>query len=182
MTIPNLITTTRLPLHLFTVILLYIHPLSSFLAYLINIALDKADGIYARKHNQITDFGKYYDIAVDRTIQTTILLLLIVYSSSNSIHFYFFLLILTRDFLLTGIRQFAAAKSVFLKGSIYGKSKAAFEMTAIYLLFLQIILPDIYSNILSNLTTISLFLTVAVGILSLYKYIKNNYKLLSQNW
>jgi CDP-diacylglycerol--glycerol-3-phosphate 3-phosphatidyltransferase len=182
MTIPNIITTTRLPLHLLTAILLYIHPLSSLLTYLLNIALDKADGIYSRKYHQTTDFGKYYDIAVDRAIQTTMLVLLIQYNTSPPLYLYLFLLILTRDFLLTGIRQFAAEKNLFLKGSIYGKSKAAFEMTSIYLLFLQIFLPAPYHAILSNIITSSLLLTVVVGFLSLYKYLKNNYKLLSQNW
>lgn len=182
MTIPNVITTSRLPLHLLTAILLYIHPLSSLLTYLFNIALDKADGIYSRKYHQTTDFGKYYDIAVDRTIQTTMLLLLIHYTGTSSLYIYLFLLILTRDFLLTGIRQFAAEKNLFLKGSIYGKSKAAFEMIAIYLLFLQILLPLPDQTILSNIITSSLLLTVVVGFLSLYKYLKNNYKLLSQNW
>lgn len=181
MTLPNQITTIRLPLHILTVALMLINTIQCTLLaltlYIINIGLDKADGIIARKRKLETDFGKFYDIAVDRTIQISVLL--VINHLLNGQLLIPTLLIISRDFVLTGIRQFAAEKQIFLKGSIYGKTKATFEMIAIYLGFVALIFPQ---SLVIQSTTLSLYLAVFVGWYSIYLYIKNNYKVMHKHW
>lgn len=180
MTTPNIITTLRLPLQAITLFLLLIHnSLTSYalILYSINILLDKVDGILARKNNQVTDFGKYYDIATDRAIQiTTLLTINHILQGSLIIPI---ILIISRDFLLTGIRQFSANKNLFLKGSKFGKTKAIFEMLGIYSGLIYLLSP---SQIILNLNITTLYLASAIGFFSLYKYIKDNYSLIKNNW
>ena len=149
--------------------------------YLLNIYLDKLDGNLARKAKLQTQFGQYWDIAVDRYVQIS--MLLVIGLNIDNFSYFGLLLILARDFLLSGIRQFCAQKNIFLKGRVWGKIKATLEMLAIFygfgmLLGINIISDALTIGILNSL----IYMAVFFGFLSFYFYYQDNKKVFKENW
>ena len=137
MNLPNKLTVARLILTFLFVGLLTIEdlPLAKTLALLVFViaaVTDFLDGHIARKHGLITNFGKLMDPLADKVLMCAGFVLL---TEHGLIPAWIVILILTREFLVTGLRLLASAEGVVLAAENLGNYKTTAQIvTVIYFL------------------------------------------------
>jgi CDP-diacylglycerol--glycerol-3-phosphate 3-phosphatidyltransferase len=95
---------------------------------------DYFDGEIARRYNLVTDFGKLMDPLADKVLMAAAFICLI---PVHAIPAWAAIVIISREFLITGLRLLAASKGVVLPADKLGKHKTAWQMvTVIYFLLL----------------------------------------------
>ena len=161
MTIPNIITLSRIGLLPVFVVLFYLQPNylegeplawinNSLVAiYVLISSTDFLDGLLARKLNQISDLGTFLDPVADKLMVCTALILLTDYY-----HTWFItipsIIIISREILVSALREWMAeiGKRANISVSWIGKSKTFMQMIAIlFLLFHQPLLIFSYNEI-----------------------------------
>jgi CDP-diacylglycerol--glycerol-3-phosphate 3-phosphatidyltransferase len=95
---------------------------------------DYFDGAIARRRQLVTDFGKLMDPLADKVLMAAAFICLI---PEHAIPAWAAIVIISREFLITGLRLLAASKGVVLPSEKMGKHKTAWQMvTVIYFLVL----------------------------------------------
>jgi CDP-diacylglycerol--glycerol-3-phosphate 3-phosphatidyltransferase len=95
---------------------------------------DYFDGEIARRRNLVSDFGKLMDPVADKVLMAAAFICLI---PEHAIPAWAAIVIISREFLITGLRLLAASKGVVLPSEKLGKHKTAWQMvTVIYFLVL----------------------------------------------
>lgn len=165
---------------------------------------DLFDGKYARKHNLVTDLGKFLDPLADKLLVLT--LLIIIYDQCNYygalyyldtggkeldqlLRWWMVLVILAREFMVTGIRLVSAGKKQVIAASWYGKVKTTLQfVTLIILLAGCAVLENPnngdlvpYEPLYVIFVNILIIATLTVTILSGYDYIVKNIDNLKDN-
>lgn len=99
---------------------------------------DYADGAIARRYNLVTDFGSLMDPLVDKILMATALVCLSVipYNHHPVLPAWVSILIISREFLITGLRQIAVSKGVVLPADRWGKHKTIWQIIAVLYYFL----------------------------------------------
>jgi CDP-diacylglycerol--glycerol-3-phosphate 3-phosphatidyltransferase len=138
MNLPNRLTILRVILIPAFVILLTVEtPLMqalSALTFVIASLTDLMDGWYARRHGQVTDFGKLMDPMADKLLVMSALVLLVAQGRAPWLAA---MVILAREFVISGIRMVATAKGSVIAADKMGKYKTALQMLAIPMLVLS---------------------------------------------
>lgn len=101
---------------------------------------DFLDGRIARKHNLITDFGKFMDPLADKLLVLTALIYLLERGRFQVFGFqlgFVITIILAREFMVTGIRLVAADNQQVIAASKLGKAKTVSQMFAILFLLVN---------------------------------------------
>ncbi|MED4127232.1 CDP-diacylglycerol--glycerol-3-phosphate 3-phosphatidyltransferase [Shouchella miscanthi] len=98
------------------------------LIFIIAAGTDWLDGYYARKLNLITSFGKFIDPLADKLLVTAALIGLV---EIQLIPAWIAIVIISREFIVTGIRLVAAAEGDVIAASNLGKWKTLTQMVAI---------------------------------------------------
>lgn len=137
MNLPNQLTVARLFLSFIFVALLSIEGVdytktAALLVFAIAAITDFLDGHLARKHQLITNFGKLMDPLADKILMCAGFVLL---TWLELIPAWMVVVILSREFLVTGLRLLASAEGVVLAAENLGKYKTIFQIvTIIYFL------------------------------------------------
>ncbi|NLP25997.1 MAG: CDP-diacylglycerol--glycerol-3-phosphate 3-phosphatidyltransferase [Clostridiales bacterium] len=186
MNLPNKLTLLRFCL--VPVFLLFIYlamPLNYMIALIVFIiasATDALDGHIARKHNLITDFGKFLDPLADKVLVISALVVLVDLKIMSAIPL---IIIITREFMVSGLRLVVADEGVVVPAGIWGKLKTAFTMVTIIVALLWLSITNDFAFNMSStgkiidiiiliLIWISTILTVISGLIYLkafWKYI-----------
>jgi len=138
-TLPNLLTSSRLllsPLLAFLFIFDQEIPGARYwtLAIVVLSELtDLFDGYMARKHGQVSDFGKILDPMADSIYRDTIFLSLAVV---HQVSLFLVLPILYRDSIISTLRTVCAYKGIVLAARKSGKMKAIIQATIIIIILL----------------------------------------------
>ncbi len=127
---------------------------------------DFLDGYIARKNNLVTVFGKFIDPLADKLLVMAALLIL---NDSGIVPIWVTIVILSREFIVTGIRLVAMGEGDVIAASNLGKYKTASTMIALVLLLL---LP--YTDILELPGMIILYIGTALTIISGFDYFVKN--------
>ena len=184
--VPNLLTFSRIPIMFGILIFLYA-PFSgastvALVLFAIGAITDWADGYFARKLGLISDFGKLMDALTDKVFIVGIFIILLVQGVLPTWTLPLLLLILSREFLITGLRLVAASSGIVLAAEKSGKYKTVFQIVAASMLLLSIaikkdfsiLLPFLWEEFLRScgvlLFCISTLLTVFSGSQYLIKY------------
>ena len=137
MNLPNKLTVLRMILVPFFVLaLLWPFPHHYLIALIIFGAAsytDHMDGMLARKHNQITDFGKFMDPLADKIL---VISALVCFVSLGLCDVWLVLLIIAREFMVTSIRLVAAGKGSVIAANNWGKAKTVSQIVAICVILL----------------------------------------------
>lgn len=137
MNLPNKLTVLRMILVPFFVLaLLWPFPHHFLIALIIfGVAsyTDHLDGMLARKHNQITDFGKFMDPLADKIL---VISALVCFVSLGLCDVWLVLLIIAREFMVTSIRLVAAGKGSVIAANNWGKAKTVSQIVAICVILL----------------------------------------------
>jgi CDP-diacylglycerol---glycerol-3-phosphate 3-phosphatidyltransferase len=188
MTLPNQLTILRLALTVpFVAALSLRFPGAKLLAFGLFVAssvTDCADGYIARKFNQISDFGKLMDPLVDKIMTMSAFVCLV---SLGSIPAWAVIIILSREFLVTGLRMIAASRGKVLPAERLGKLKTIWQIvTILYCLLLVSILEGfgggLPQQVITSLNAVALSLILFTVVLTLWSgvaYFVKNWDLVS---
>ncbi len=148
--------------------------------FVILAATDGLDGYLARSRNEVTNFGKFVDPLADKILTTAALLVLIELHVLPS---WPVIIILTREFIVAGIRMVAATQNVVIAASWYGKAKTVSQMIAIVLFFIKdsdVIVdssPSLYSTT-NILAWVAMIVALFFTIVSMCEYFSKSRELL----
>ncbi len=139
MNLPNLITLSRIPLTFLIVLLVYCEwHWSATLAFVLFIfcgLTDWLDGYLARKHGIVSSFGIFMDALTDKIFVLGVLVALtdarLIVARSHFVPVLMLLLVLTREFVITGMRLVAALQGVVVAAEKGGKLKTIMQIVAL---------------------------------------------------
>ncbi len=172
MNLPNKITLFRVILVPVFILTMYLFPennLLSFIIFSIAALSDAMDGYIARKHNLVTNFGKFMDPLADKILTMSAFVMLV---ERGAIAAWIIIVVLTREFAITGFRTLASDSGVTIAASNLGKIKTITQMVAIIAYF---VVGE------STLFTILVYAMLIATIVSGYDYIVKNINLLKDN-
>ena len=136
---------------------------------------DMLDGHIARKNNLVTNFGKLMDPLADKLLVMSALICL---SQVGDVPGWMVIVILGREFIITGMRQVAAAQGIVIAAGTTGKIKTITQMIAIPLLILENWPFSLFSFDLP-MDQIFLWIALVMTVVSGTEYIVKNKKLFS---
>ncbi len=93
--------------------------------FLLASATDWLDGYLARKWDQITDFGKLLDPLADKILISACFISLVQHDMAPA---WIVVLIISREFLITGLRSLAASKGIIMAAEKLGKHKTVSQI------------------------------------------------------
>ncbi len=183
MNTPNKLTVLRMILVPFFLLCMVVnfphHYLVALIIFAVASITDYFDGMLARKHNLITNFGKFLDPLADKMLTTSALLGFIAMGDRIQGAMWVAFITLFREFIVSGVRLAAVADGgKVVAANMWGKAKTVSQMAAIIIiLFVEWLaetvdaLPDLTVQTLrwfgTGLLWISAILTVISGVIYL---------------
>ena len=132
--------------------------------FILAAATDFLDGYIARKYNMVTDLGKLLDPIADKVLVCAALFCIVLGSPLNYLVYYLnfdsnaewpvlsnyvwlanlskilltsgAIVIISRELLISAVRQIAASKGVVLQANVFGKVKTVFQDVSLPMLLL----------------------------------------------
>jgi len=136
--IPNILTIGRIIIVPFFVLAFYLPgfygDLTAFGLFVIASFSDFLDGMLARMLGQESKLGELLDPIADKIIVATALILLVMSGTIRHYEVIAAIIILTREILISGLREFLAKGQIKLAVSNLAKLKTFLQMVAISLL------------------------------------------------
>lgn len=178
MNLPNKLTIGRvIAIPVFIVLFLMGNNIAATVIFILAAFTDMLDGKIARKYNLVTNFGKLMDPLADKLLVMSALICLV---EDSRIAGWMVVVILGREFIITGMRQVAAAQGIVIAAGVTGKIKTITQMIAIPLLLLNN-WPFYLLNIGFEIPMDKIFLWIALimTVVSGVEYIVKNRKLFS---
>lgn len=171
MNLPNKLTIMRLAAVPLIIAVYYwsTSPWPCVAVFIIAGLTDWLDGYAARQSNQVTAFGAFLDPVADKLLVVTILILLMT-QYRHILLTVAGIIIISRELLISALREWLARESMsdIASVSVIAKAKTAFQMLALTLL----LAANSESMFLFDLGMFSLFISLALSVLSLIKYVK----------
>lgn len=169
MNLPNKLTVIRIiSTAVMAVFLLLDGPVFAWLSFALFIAAsltDFADGYIARKHNLVTNLGKFMDPLADKILNYSVMVLLI---PEGLIPALAVVIILFREFVVSGIRQSAVEQGKVIAANIWGKIKTFFQdISLVAILLLRAVGVPFQAPVSLVLIWICVVLTVISGLIYL---------------
>ncbi|NJD02728.1 MAG: CDP-diacylglycerol--glycerol-3-phosphate 3-phosphatidyltransferase [Ruminiclostridium sp.] len=130
---------------------------------------DRVDGYIARKHKLITTFGKFLDPIADKLLIAAALIALV---QRNDITSWTAILIISREFIVTGLRLVAVGEGIIISASKIGKLKTVTQIVAIA----AILLKDFPLSLISTFPfgKYAMLIAVIITLYSLFDYLAKN--------
>ncbi len=117
---------------------------AAFVLFVLACLTDALDGHLARKVYGCSDFGRLMDPLADKVLVCAVLVRLVGYElsavSGGLLPAWMVVVILSREFLVTGLRTLAADKGRVLAANQWGKIKTVFQMVALVAVLLVLAL------------------------------------------
>ena len=136
--IPNYLTIGRIIIVPIFVIAYYLPgfygDLLPFFLFIIASFTDFLDGLLARMFKEESKLGELLDPIADKIIVATALILLVMDNTIKNYEVIAAIIILTREILISGLREFLAKGKIKLPVSSLAKLKTVLQMTAISIL------------------------------------------------
>jgi len=191
MNIPNQITVSRILLiPIFMVFLLIpfqwgevkmlgveipVHHFIAAIVFIIAASTDWLDGYYARKHNLVTNMGKFLDPLADKLLMTAAFVALV---GLDMFPAWAAVVILSREFAVTGLRLVASGEGEVIAASIWGKWKTVSQIIAASAVLLHNIIFEMMSI---PFDTIMIYIAVILTIFSGVDYFVKNKHVLNKS-
>ncbi|HUM12402.1 MAG TPA: CDP-diacylglycerol--glycerol-3-phosphate 3-phosphatidyltransferase [Myxococcaceae bacterium] len=136
--VPNLLTFGRiLIIPLFIVLAYQANPMASLLAgalFAVAAITDVVDGWLARRMGLVTVIGKFLDPLADKLIVLAAMVMLVRLGRFPA---WVAILLLSREFVVTGLRQIAASEGMVIAAGQEGKWKTALQLVGIVALLVH---------------------------------------------
>ena len=138
--------------------------------FVIASVTDWFDGHLARKNNLVTNFGKFMDPLADKLLVCSALICMI---ELDRLPAWIVIIVIAREFIISGFRLIAAENGVVIAANYWGKFKTASQMVMIILLILD------FDGIFRTLTSVFVWLSLALTVISLLTYVVQNKNVIS---
>lgn len=146
---------------------------------------DGVDGYLARTRNEVTTFGKFLDPLADKLLVTAALVALVDLGTLPS---WVALVIISREFIVSGLRMVAIAEGKVIAASNYGKIKTVFQILAIVAFIIKdsspiaSILGVQGATYFSSLSWLLMGIAVALTIVSMVDYFYHARDVITGPW
>lgn len=164
-----------LAIPVFIVVYLMGYNYAAAVIFILAALTDMLDGHIARKYNLVTNFGKLMDPLADKLLVMSALLCLV---QVGDVAGWMVIVILGREFIITGMRQVAAAQGIVIAAGTTGKIKTITQMIAIPLLLLEN-WPFSMLSFELPMDMVFLWLALIMTVISGVEYIVKNRQLFS---
>ena len=177
MNLPNKLTVLRvilIPFFVFFLLTDMVGAAGDWIALAIFIVAsltDLLDGKIARKHNLVTNFGKFMDPLADKLLVCSALICLVALERIPS---WIVIIIIAREFIISGFRTLAADNGIVIAASYWGKFKTTSQMFMIIFMIMNL------GGVFDLVTGALLWIAFALTIISMVDYIAKNIKVLTQ--
>lgn len=135
--LPNMLSASRLVATVLVFILVLLNQPWTFLVatllFILASITDFFDGYLARRLKVVSSLGVFLDLTADKVFVSAILIAMVQISLVPA---WIVFIIITREFLVTGLRSMAAARGKVIPAGIWGKQKTFITMVAIGALLL----------------------------------------------
>lgn len=111
-----------------------VKPWTAALIFTILAATDAVDGYLARSRNEVTTFGKLIDPLADKLLVTAALFALV---DLDLLPAWVAIIIVSREFIVSGLRMVSLAEGKVIEASWYGKAKTVTQIVAIALFIVK---------------------------------------------
>ena len=132
---------------------------------------DWFDGYLARKHNLVTNFGKFMDPLADKLLVCSAMICMI---ELGRLPAWIVIVIIAREFIISGFRLIAAENGIVIAANYWGKFKTVSQMIMIILMIM-----NLDNAVFQGAITLFVVIAVALTIISLIDYIVKNKSVLS---
>ena len=105
------------------------------LVFIVASLTDAVDGYVARKRGIVTNLGKFIDPLSDKILVVAALVSLV---ELQRLPAWIVVIIITRDFIVSGVRMAAAVEGVVIHASAGGKAKTVMQIVAIVMMIFGI--------------------------------------------
>ncbi|KRP05058.1 MAG: CDP-diacylglycerol--glycerol-3-phosphate 3-phosphatidyltransferase [Pelagibacteraceae bacterium BACL20 MAG-120920-bin64] len=170
--IPNILTIGRIIIVPFFVLAFYLPgfygDLTAFALFVVASFTDFLDGMLARMLGEESKLGELLDPIADKIIVATALILLVMSGTIKHYEVIAAIIILTREILISGLREFLAKGKIRLPVSNLAKLKTFLQMVAIALLLTGETGNKIFNFQDYNAQTIGIILLWLSAFLTLY--------------
>ncbi len=130
--LPNILSISRLVATVVVFVLVLVNQPWAFLVatvlFLLASVTDYLDGYLARRLNVVSSLGVFLDLTADKVFVAAILVALVQIGLAPA---WIVFIIITREFLVTGLRSMAAAKGRVIPAGKWGKQKTFITLVAI---------------------------------------------------
>ena len=125
------------------------HYIPALILFIAASLTDMFDGKYARKHNMVTDFGKFLDPLADKMLTTAAFIGFAVNGIGYGIGWILFI-VLFREFLISSLRLVAVSSGgKVIAANIFGKLKTVMQMVAIIYVITAAAFTEIFVGIIN---------------------------------
>lgn len=135
--LPNILSGSRLIATLVVFVLVLVNQPWAFLAaailFLLASITDYFDGYFARRFKVVSPLGVFLDLTADKVFVAAILIALV---QIGLVPAWVAFVIVTREFLVSGLRSIAASKGHVIPAGMWGKQKTFITLVAIGALLL----------------------------------------------
>ena len=185
MNLANKLTISRVLLTFVFMIFLFSRGITfkvlAFATFVLASLTDFLDGFIAKKRGEISDFGKFMDPVADKIL---VLAAFLAFVEMKLIPAWLVVIIVSREFIITGLRLVALARGEVLAAGMGGKHKTVSQMFSIYVILIFIIFREsgasvfgfwnegleiLFRNVIFYLMALTAFLTLASGVAYLVK-------------
>lgn len=129
--VPNILSLLRLVATLPLVILILINTPGAYLWAVVLFALasltDTLDGRIARKYKLVSNLGVFLDLTADKVYVAAAL---VAFTQVAIVPAWITIVIITREFLVSGLRSLAASQGVVIPAGRWGKQKTLLTLVA----------------------------------------------------
>jgi cardiolipin synthase len=145
LTLPNLLTISRIVAVPALVALLWFPGFATYLAAFVLYGLiaftDWLDGYLARRMGTASKLGAFLDPIADKIMVAAVLLMLVARGAIGGVQVIAAIIILLREILVSGLREYLGGRQVSIPVSRLAKWKTTFQMIALGAIILTIALP-----------------------------------------
>ena len=143
MNLANRLTLLRIMMVPFLILFMYHNNfwmrIAALLLFVAAAITDTIDGIIARRNKMVTIMGTFLDPLADKLIVSAALITFVGLKELN-IPAWMIVLIISREFIITGLRSLAATRGIIIAAHKSGKFKTTSQMTSIIALMLILII------------------------------------------
>ncbi len=132
---------------------------------------DFLDGYLARKHNLVTNFGKFMDPLADKLLVASAMICLITWGKLEA---WIVIIIISREFIISGFRLVASDNGIVIAASYWGKFKTVAQMVMVMLMIAD------FGGFFGTVEDIVKWIAVILTIISLVDYVVKNKKVITE--
>jgi CDP-diacylglycerol---glycerol-3-phosphate 3-phosphatidyltransferase len=192
--VPNLLSLARLVATLPLVVLILINTPGAYLwataLFFLASITDTFDGRIARRYKLVSNLGVFLDLTADKVYVAAAL---VAFTQVAIVPAWITIVIITREFLVSGLRSLAAAQGVVISAGRWGKQKTLLTLIALGGILLAMGLgghtafplglstggaPHSFPDYLLSLADLILLLAVVWTIFSAVEYVRGAWSLL----